>query len=95
MIIYRNKTRKRTDQLSVRIQLIEGLFVKHANAVERKVLGQPSSENSGPSKKKKFYKQDSTNCEEIKTTETVCCMLKTVYWCDACDMGLSVDFFYD
>jgi hypothetical protein len=37
VITYRNKTRKRTDQLSVRIQLIEGLFVKHANAIERKV----------------------------------------------------------
>jgi hypothetical protein len=51
------------------------------------------SENSAPSREKKFYKQDSTNCEEIKTTETVCCMLKTVYWCDACDMGLSVELF--
>jgi hypothetical protein len=50
MIIYRNKTRKRTDQLSVRIQLIEGPFVKHANAVERKVLGRHLSENSVPSK---------------------------------------------
>jgi hypothetical protein len=95
MRIHRNKTRKRTDQLSVRIQLIEGLFVKHAIAVEHKVLGRHSSENSAPSKKKKFYKQDSTNCEEIKTTETVCCMLKTVYWCDTCDMGLRVEFFYD
>jgi hypothetical protein len=78
MIIYRNKTRKRTDQLSVRIQLIEGLFVKHANAVERKGPGRHSSENSVPSKKKKFYKQDSTNCDEIKITEMVCCVLKTV-----------------
>jgi hypothetical protein len=71
--------------------------MKHANAVERKVPGRHSSENSVPSKKKKCYKQDSTNCEEIKTTETVCCMLKlkTVYWCDACDMGLSIEFFYD
>jgi hypothetical protein len=39
MIIYSNKTRKRTDQLSVRIQLTEGLFVKFANAVECKVGG--------------------------------------------------------
>jgi hypothetical protein len=95
MIIYRNTIRKRTDQLLVRFQLIEGLFVKHANAVERKVPVRHSSENSVPSKKNKFYKQDSTNCEEIKTTETVCCMLKTVYWCDTRDMGLSMEFFYD
>jgi hypothetical protein len=37
MKIYRNKTRKSTAQLSVGIQLIEGLFVKHANAVDHKV----------------------------------------------------------
>jgi hypothetical protein len=43
MIIYRNDTRKRIDQLSIRIQLIEGLFVKYANAVERKVPGRHSS----------------------------------------------------
>jgi hypothetical protein len=67
--------------------------MKHANAVERKVPGRHLSENSAPSKKKTFYKQDSTNCEEIKTTETVCYILKTVYWFDACDMGLSVEFF--
>jgi hypothetical protein len=35
--------RKRIDQLSIRIQLIEGLFVKYANAVECKVLGRHSS----------------------------------------------------
>jgi hypothetical protein len=34
--------------LSVRIQLIEGLFVKHANAVERKVPGRPSSDKPVP-----------------------------------------------
>jgi hypothetical protein len=81
--------------MSVRIQLIEGLFMKHANAAERKVPGRHLSENSFPPMKKKFYNRDSTNCEEIKTTETVCCMLKTVYWCDTCDMGLSVELFND
>jgi hypothetical protein len=48
MIIYKNKTRKRTDQLSVRIQLTEGLFVKHANAVGRKVQGRQSSDKTVP-----------------------------------------------
>jgi hypothetical protein len=48
MIIYRNKKRKRIDQLSVRIQLIEGLFVKYANAVERKVPGRHSSNKTMP-----------------------------------------------
>jgi hypothetical protein len=48
MKIYRNKTRKRTDQLSVRIQLIEGFFVKHANAVERKAPGRHMSDKPVP-----------------------------------------------
>jgi hypothetical protein len=48
MKIYRNKTRKRTNQLSVRIQLIEGLLLKHANAVEHKVLGRHLSDKPVP-----------------------------------------------
>jgi hypothetical protein len=36
-------TRKRIGQLSIRIQLTEGLFVKYANAVELKVPGRHSS----------------------------------------------------
>jgi hypothetical protein len=39
MIIYRSNTGKRIDQLSFRIQLIEGLFVKYVSAVEHKVPG--------------------------------------------------------
>jgi hypothetical protein len=37
---------KGIDQLSVRIQLIEGLFMKYANAVEHKVMGQHSSDKT-------------------------------------------------
>jgi hypothetical protein len=48
MVIDRKKTRKRIDQLSVRIQLIEGLLVKYANAVECKVLGPHSSDITMP-----------------------------------------------
>jgi hypothetical protein len=48
MIIYGNKTRKTTDQLSVRIQLTEGLFVNHADAVEQKVPGRHSSDKKAP-----------------------------------------------
>jgi hypothetical protein len=38
-------------------------------------------QNSALSKRNKLYKEDSTNCKEIKTIEMVCCMLKTgVTW---------------
>jgi hypothetical protein len=36
------------DLLSVRIKLIEGLFLKHANAVERKVPARYSSDKTVP-----------------------------------------------
>jgi hypothetical protein len=74
--------RKRINQLSVRFQLTEDPFVKDANAVKHKAPGRHSSDKTVP-KRQKFYKEDSTNCEEIKTMEAVCCMLKTVYWCEA------------
>jgi hypothetical protein len=48
MIKYRNKTRKRIDQFSVRIQLTEGFFVKYANAIERKVMGRHSPHKTVP-----------------------------------------------
>jgi hypothetical protein len=55
MNIYRNKTRKRRDQLSVRIQLIEGLFMKHAHAVERKVPGRHLSDKPVPCIRERNY----------------------------------------
>jgi hypothetical protein len=56
MIKYGNKTRKRKDQFSVRIQLSEGFLLKYANAVERKVTGRHLPDKTAPSKSKKFYK---------------------------------------
>jgi hypothetical protein len=46
MIIYRNDTGKRIDQTTFRIQLVDGLFVKYANAAECKVLSSHSSEST-------------------------------------------------
>jgi hypothetical protein len=48
MVIYRNNTEKGIDQLSFKIQLVEGLFVKYTNTVERKMPGRNSSDNIVP-----------------------------------------------
>lgn len=48
MTIYRNNTGRGSDQLSLRTQLVEGLFVKYDTAVEGKVPGQHSSGNTVP-----------------------------------------------
>jgi hypothetical protein len=93
IIMYRNTTRKGLDELLDIIQLIEGLFVKYANAVEHKVPGRHSSGKTAPRLREKNCISRIPPTEEIRTTEMVCSMLKLVYWCDACDIGLSMEFF--
>jgi hypothetical protein len=39
VIIYKNNTGKRTDQLTFRIHLVEGLFVEYADILEHKMPG--------------------------------------------------------
>ncbi|PNF18924.1 hypothetical protein B7P43_G18030, partial [Cryptotermes secundus] len=48
LIIYKSNTGKNIDQLSFRIELVEGLFLKYASAVEHKVPGRHASDNSVP-----------------------------------------------
>jgi hypothetical protein len=79
MIICRNNTGNRIDQLSFRIQLVEELFVKYANVVERKMPGQRSSDNTVPqlTDRQTFYKLAQLALivqEENETTEMVCCL---------------------
>jgi hypothetical protein len=70
-----SNTGKSIDQLSFRVQLAEGLFVKYGSAVEHKVPGRRSSDNTVPRlTEKKMYKKDSFDCKEIKTAEMVCCV---------------------
>jgi hypothetical protein len=51
---------ERTDDLSSRIQLVEGLFVKYANVLGHKVPGRHSSDNTVPRQTETFQKQAST-----------------------------------
>jgi hypothetical protein len=62
MIRYRNNTGKRIDQLSFRIQLVEGLFVKCANVLECKAKCQATffRQHGAVTNRKAFYKQVST-----------------------------------
>jgi hypothetical protein len=50
---------KRTDHLSFRIQLLEGLFLKYTNVVECRVPVRHSCDNTVPCLTDTFYKQDS------------------------------------
>jgi hypothetical protein len=102
MIIYRNKMGKRTNQLSFRIQLVEGLFVKYANVLECKVPGRRSSDSTvlrlterhfisklPPSEKKARPRRRCVMCQKRGKRKD------TVYWCNACDIGLCMECFQD
>jgi hypothetical protein len=91
MIIYRNNTGKRTEQLSFRIQSIEGLFVKYANPIERKVPGQHSSDNTVLHLARFHWlwrNDDHRNGMFVKNVERE----RTLYWCD---VGLCEEYFHD
>jgi hypothetical protein len=102
MIIYRNNTGKRNDQLSFRIQLVEGLFVKYANVLERKMPGQHSSDNTVPRLTERHFISKLPPSEKKARPQRWCVLRQkrgkrkdTVHWYDACDVGLCVECFRD
>jgi hypothetical protein len=64
---------KKIEQLSFRIELNEGLFVKYASAVYHKVPGQLSSDNK--------HSAASNRKKESKTTKMVCCVSEAWEYC--------------
>jgi hypothetical protein len=102
LIIYRDNTGKNTDQLSFRVQLIEGLFVKYANGVEHKVPGRHSSDNTVPHLTEQHFisKIPPTAKKSRPQRRCVVCQKRgrktdIVYWCDACGVGLCIECFQD
>ncbi|PNF24933.1 hypothetical protein B7P43_G09365 [Cryptotermes secundus] len=87
MIVYRSNTGKRIQQLSFRIQLTEGLFVKYASAVEHKVPGSHPSDNTVPHLTERHF------ISKIPPTAKKSKRRDTLYWCDACGMGLCIECF--
>jgi ribosomal protein S14 len=102
MIIYRNNMGKRSDKLSFRIQLVEGLSVKYVNVLERKVPGQHSSDNTVPRLTEKHFISRLPPPEKKPRPQRQCVACQkcgkrrdTVYWCNACDIGLCMECFRD
>jgi hypothetical protein len=99
-IIYKNNPGKWIDQLSFRIKLVEGLFMKYANTAESKVLGRCSSDNTvlcimvrqfiskiQPTEKKSRPQRWCAICQKQGKRKD------TVYWHDVCDAGLMQGMF--
>jgi hypothetical protein len=94
-----NTMGKRIDQLSFRIQLVEGLFVKYANVLECKVPGQHSSDNTVPRLAERHFMSKILPSEKKARLQTWCVVCQkrrkrkeSVYWCDA---GHCVECFQD
>jgi hypothetical protein len=102
MMICRSNMGKRIDQLSFRIQLIEGLFVKYVNAVELKLSGRHSSDNTVPHLTERHFisKIPPTVKKSRPQRWCVVCQKRgrkreTVHWCDECGRGLCIECFRD
>jgi hypothetical protein len=102
MIIYRSNTGKSIDQLSFRVQLVEGLLVKYVSGIEHKVPCRHSSDNTAPRLTERHFisKIPLTARKSRPQKWWVVCQKQgkrkdTVYWCDACGVRLCIECFHD
>ena len=85
-------------QLSYRIQLVEGLFTKYAHAVETwSVPGQQASDNTIPRlTERNFLRKVAPKTEKSNSKRCVVCSKygkkkTSVYCCQVCDVGLCLE----
>jgi hypothetical protein len=102
MIIYRSNMGRSMDQLSFRVQLVEGLFMKYASAVKHKVPGRHSSDKTVPRLTERHFISKIPPTARKSRLQKRCVVCQkwgkrkdTVYWCDACGMGLCIRCFRD
>jgi hypothetical protein len=93
----RSNTGKSIDQLSFRIQLVEGLLVKYACAVEQKAPGRHSLDNIVPClRERHFVRRIPPTARKARPQKRcVVCQKRgkdTVYWCG---VGLCIECFCD
>jgi len=77
-VVYQQVMGRNIQQLSYRIQLLEGLFTKYARAAEtRSVLVRQASDNTVPRlTERHFLRKVAPKTEKLKISEEVCCVLK-------------------
>ena len=99
-VVYRQEVMGRNlQQLSYRIQLVEGLFMKDACAEgPRSALGQKASNNTVPQlTERHFMRKVAPKTEKSKPQRrcAVCSKHKkkntSVYYCQICDVGLCLE----
>ncbi|PNF13973.1 hypothetical protein B7P43_G08681 [Cryptotermes secundus] len=100
-LIYKSNTGKNIGQLSFKIELVEGLFVKYASAVEHKMPGRHASDNSVLRlTERHFISRISPRSTKARPQRRCvvckkCGKKEMVYWCEACDVVLCIECFRD
>ena len=98
-VVYRQVTGRNIQQLSYRIQLVEGLFMKYVRAAEtQNVPGRQASDNTVPRLTEgHFLRKVAPKAEKSKPQRrcVVCSKHRkkkiAVYCCQICDVGLCLE----
>jgi len=100
-VVYLQVTGGNIQQLSYRIQLVEGLFTKYARPAERRsvrVPGQQASDNTLPSLTERYFMRKVAPKTEISKPQRRCVVCSkngkketSVYCCQICDVGLCLE----
>jgi len=98
-VVYRQVRGRNIQQLSYRIQLVEGLFTKYARAVEtQSVPGRQASDNTVPQLTERYFlRKVAPKTEKSKPQRKYVVCSKhgkkktSVYCCQICDAGLCLE----
>jgi len=98
-VIYRQVTGRNKEQLSYRIQLVEGVFMKYARAAEtQSVPGWQASDNTVPRLTERHFLRKSAPKTEKSKPQRRCVVCSkhvkkktSVYYCQICDVGLCLE----
>ena len=92
-------TGRNTEQLSYKIQLVEGLFTKYARAAEiRSISGRQASDNTVPRLTERHFLRNVAPKTEKSKLQRKCVVCSkhgkkktSVYYCQICDVGLCLE----
>jgi hypothetical protein len=99
MIPFRQVTGQNIDHLAYRVQLVEGLFNKYAQA--RSGAGRRASDNTLPRLKDRHFIIVTPKSEKYRPQmRCIVCMKHgrkkmSVYCCEECDVGLCLDDYFE
>ena len=102
-VVYRQVTGRNIQQLSYRIQLVEGLFTKYARAAEtQSVPGRQASENTVPRLTERHFLRKVAPKTEKSRPRGKCDLCSkdrkkktSVYCCQICDVGLCLEDYFE